>query len=254
MFFIIMKVLFKFLKYGFKYLKIVFLVLRDVFLPKVCLRCDKLSENILCDECVKSKSYCKAKRFCRKCGKNGAFEHGFCNECYGQKRNYRLLRTIVRYNEITKDLIHLFKYDQRLDCADYIINDIITNFPYKRISFDYITCVPNHYFSFVKKGYHHTEYLAHGIEKKLNIPFKYFVKRVGFAYSQTHMSINKRAKNIENTFKLTLNENLKDKNILLVEDVITTGSTINEICKVLSKTSANIYVLSYADARNIEEF
>ena len=95
--------------------------------------------------------------------------------------------------------------------------------------------------------------MAQGIEKKLNIPFKYFVKRVGFGFSQTHISINKRAKNVENTFILTENEDLKGKNILLIEDVITTGSTINEFCKVLSKTNANIYVLSYADARHIEE-
>ena len=237
----------------FKLLIILFKGIREIFYPNVCIRCDSLSTDMICNECSKLKLFCNTKKICYRCGINGEFRNNICKQCLDEKRYYKKCRTIVRYNSGVVDLIHMFKYNQRLDCADYIVKDIVNNFPYNKIDFNFITCVPNHYLSYIKKGFHHTEYLALQLEKELKIPFKYFVKRVGFVRSQTHVSSSLRSKNVENSFKLTESTDLSGQNILLIEDVITTGSTIKEMCKVLSNTNANIYVLAYADARHLKE-
>ena len=84
----------------------------------------------------------------------------------------------------------------------------------------------------------------------MNIPVvQNFIKRKRFTESQTTMSLKERQENIEGAFQAKRNLELNGKNILLVDDVITTGSTIGECGKVLIKAGANkVYAISVAIA------
>lgn len=219
-----------------------------------CLFCEnKITDGIICNKCEKLKEYINHNHYCIKCGSNipKNTECSFCNDFF----NYKYIRTIVKYDTIIRPIIFGLKYQKKLECSDYILEDILNNFPkeYRNVKFDYVTCVPTHLYRYINRGYNHTEYLSKIISKQLNIPFMNFVKRTKYVKSQTHIQHFKRYINIKDSF-LYFNElNIQNKNILVIEDVITTGSTLKEYIKELSKSKANIYVLIYADARHVQD-
>jgi ComF family protein len=101
-----------------------------------------------------------------------------------------------------------------------------------------------------ERGYNQSFYICKGLSRELNIPLKnHFIKRKRFTQSQTTMDFEERQKNIRNAFKIRNGLGLKGKNILLVDDVITTGSTISECGRVLLECGVNkVYAASVAIA------
>lgn len=247
MFFSIMKLFYLLYKYIKSILNNIFLY----FSVPYCIFCDKkIDDGIICKECEKLKEYINKSYYCYRCGSNieRNSDCAFCNDFY----NYKYIRTIVKYDTIIRPIIIGLKYEKKLECSDYIIKDILDHIPkeYENVKFDYITCVPTHYFRYIFRGYKHTEYLSKKLSNILNIPFKNFIKRSKYVKSQTQIKHIKRYTNVKNSFELNSSFDLKNKNILVLEDVITTGSTLKEYIRELSKTKANIYILVYADARH----
>ncbi|MBQ0105673.1 MAG: ComF family protein, partial [Armatimonadetes bacterium] len=156
---------------------------------------------------------------------------------------------------ISRHIILNFKYSKVFECGDFIVSDILNHFPelYKRIEFDYITCVPTHFIKFAIRGYNHTQYISKKLSAELGIPFRKLVSRTRYVKSQTKVPHSRRSENIKNSFRLCVKENLENKNILLFEDVITSGNTIKEITAELSAAKANVFVLAYADARHPQQ-
>lgn len=229
-------------------------ILKNILYPPLCVLCEKpISDGILCSLCKEKTEYTDTYNHCLKCGieKSRYTECDFC----AANNDYSKIRTIVKYNKNIKKVILDFKYNRRLDCGDYIVNDILEHFPfeYNYVVFDYITCIPTHFLRFANKGYNHMGYISDKIGKIFNIPVIYPVRRRKYTKNQTKTEYSKRNINILDSFESNCKYDLKNKNILLIEDVITTGSTIKEYTKVLKKTQANIYILSYADARHLNE-
>lgn len=233
-------------------LKQIYIVLRNLLFPSFCIYCkEPLKKGIICDNCLNKIQMTSDSECCNKCGLAKESELDYCWFCKKQ-HNFKKLRTIVKYNDNIRDIILSFKYHKRFDCGDFIIEEIIKFFPieYSYIKFDFITCIPSHYLRFAIREYNHMAYITKSISKKLNIPYIQLVKKSKYTKSQTTFDYKKRKTNVKNSFKIICKDNLKDKNILLIEDVVTTGSTIEEFINALSVTKANIYVLSYADARH----
>lgn len=115
---------------------------------------------------------------------------------------------------------------------------------------DCIVPVPLHWRRRLKRHYNQCDYVAKGISKKTGIPiFKDVVKRVTNNVSQTKMVHTNRKQNVEGIFKLVDAEKIRGKHILLVDDVLTTGSTIASCAKELAKAeNVRISVLALAVA------
>ena len=111
---------------------------------------------------------------------------------------------------------------------------------------DLIVPVPLHHLKKAERGYNQSYYIARGISKSTNIKIEEnILKRIRFTQSQTKMNLEERRLNIENAFKVRKIL----RNILIVDDVITTGATVNECGKVLKKAGANeVYAASVAIA------
>lgn len=119
-------------------------------------------------------------------------------------------------------------------------------------NFDYIIPVPLHKTKVRERGYNQSEFIAKGISEKLNIPLlANAISRMRYTKSQTKLNLKQRAENMKNAFKLNIDkkELIRDKNIIVLDDVITTGATINECVQILKDAGANkIFALSLAMA------
>ena len=132
-------------------------------------------------------------------------------------------------------LIHLLKYNRYLTFAEYFAYSISKRI--KSYDYDWITAVPLNAVRYRERGYNQSALIAKSVAERLSVPFKeYILQRTKNTISQTSLKREERKRNVKNAFRL--GTAVEGKRILLVDDVITTGSTLNECAKVLKKNNA----------------
>ena len=94
------------------------------------------------------------------------------------------------------------------------------------------------------RGYNQSVELAREFCKLAQLPYVDYATRETNNPSQTELSLKERKENVKDIFKLT-NQAIKDKNILIIDDIYTTGATVNELAKLLKRANAkSVYVLT----------
>lgn len=109
----------------------------------------------------------------------------------------------------------------------------------ENMDFDYITYVPMHKRKFNQRGYNQAELLAIDLGKLLNIPCADVLIKIKDNKEQHTCPKKERNQNVKGVYEKINPENIKGKNILIVDDIITTGCTLGECCKVLNKNGAS---------------
>lgn len=218
-------------------------------------------------------------RQCTICGKRlAAHERGLCVGCmfdlqpsefadghHGNKleRIFWHKIPIVRaaaylvydHEKSQRKIILDLKYHNRPKLARHIapllLNELKTTGFLDEI--DLIMPVPIPMLRKIKRGYNQSQQLAKAISRHTGIPVDNLtVRRKNYTKSQTKVSIGKRAPNIKHTFVVTSGRKLDHKHILIVDDVITTGSTILAMAKTLCNAyNVKISVLSLAVSTNL---
>jgi ComF family protein len=154
-------------------------------------------------------------------------------------------------------VIHYLKYKGffrlGLFLGNYYGNEYVKIFP--RINkYDIICPVPLYKTKVRERGYNQSEYICSGINKVLNISqLNSLVLRIRHTQSQTNLKYFERLSNVKNAFQINpeYKNTLKGKKILLVDDVITTGATINEVIKVFrNENVSEISAMTIASACN----
>jgi ComF family protein len=148
--------------------------------------------------------------------------------------------------------IHALKYDKKFPVGIFLGKILAAEFKLNQINwnFDLIIPIPLHQLKKAERGYNQAYYIAKGIGSTLKVRVSdRSVKRIKYTESQTTMNINEREENISGAFKVKWKNSVRGKNILLLDDVITTGATISECGKMLLESGANkIYAASIAIA------
>ncbi|MBQ8430971.1 MAG: ComF family protein [Clostridia bacterium] len=171
---------------------------------------------------------------------------GVCLNCKKNNYHFNYAQSVFSYKDNVAKIIQNLKYNS----AKYLA-DPLGEFLYKKLielnwKIDLITFVPLHTKRIKKRGYNQAEILADQLSRKSGIEIKNILERDKNTPSQTSLKVKERAKNMENAFKL-IDNNIKDLNVLIIDDVFTTGATVNEIAKVLKNAKAkNVYVLTLA--------
>lgn len=171
--------------------------------------------------------YCKS-RINRATIENGSLSYGF-------------------YGGIVKSLILKFKYESDFTAGYLLSRLLVEMIEEKEIYADVICYVPMTKKSEKKRGFNQCEVIARHIGYHMNIPVSNCIKKIKNTKEQKTLTKEERVKNLMGAFKVSRIEDIKNKNVILIDDVMTTGATINECKDVLKKSGANkITVLTIA--------
>ncbi|MBF0752284.1 MULTISPECIES: ComF family protein [unclassified Pasteurella] len=204
-----------------------------------CVLCQsplKLGANGLCSRCRRQ---IPQYTYCGRCGAPLQYVAGYCGNCYRHAFIWDRLVVIGRYDEPLSHLIHRFKFQKKfwLDrtLARLLLLELYEARRIYGLTFPQaIIPVPLHHLRQWQRGYNQSDLLAKVLSRWLNIPcLSHIVKRVKNTPTQRGLSATARRRNLNNAFKITLSSPFPYKRIALVDDVITTGSTLNEIATLL---------------------
>lgn len=224
----------------------------DLLFPIECLCCGKAGQY-LCNDCL-SKIPLNHHFICPFCGHSSFLG----NVCFGCRQSASLDGTWLASdykNEILKDSIKAFKYHYVVNLAvplSQLLIGFLKNIQNQQpinFDFDLIIPVPLHYRKQLLRGFNQSELLANPISKEFNLPVvATALKRWRFTHSQMKLKEKKRLKNVVGAFKVVDKKKLLvGKKILLVDDVLTTATTLNECAKVLKAAGAkSVWALALA--------
>lgn len=202
--------------------------LLNIFWPCKCVNCGKYG-NYLCQNCF------------------SLVEINFSPHCPIKELYFLdgLYFGTPYENKIVKELIRIFKYNYvkelSLPLSSFIISHFkVINKQAKDFS-DFILCpVPLHKSKLKKRGFNQSEEIANHLSAYLNIPIKNFLIKTKNTLPQTALDRLKRKANVYSAFSVNplLEKDINNSNILLVDDVFTTGATIDECARILKQKGA----------------
>ncbi len=149
--------------------------------------------------------------------------------------------SVFYYDDITRFSILRLKYYNQSQYAKVFAKMMYNKLEKFDIDkYDYIVAVPMYIKKKKKRGYDQAELIAQELSKLCKIPFeKNNLIRIKNTLPQSKVSFEDRAKNVKDVFKVINKGNIKDKNILLIDDIYTTGNTINYCAIELKAAGAN---------------
>jgi len=209
----------------------------EVLYPKTCCFCGRISTKELCDECEKQVTYISEPR-CMRCGKPVRYdEQEFCYDCQKQKFHYEQGKNIWLHKGPVSWSIYQFKYHNRRIYGEFYARELhrlYGNF-LRQWGIDLIIPVPLHWRRRRKRGYNQAEVLARHLGRLSGIPVDTeTVVRKQDTKPQKQLSDKERKKNLQEAFVVT-RQWTTPKRILLIDDIYTTGSTIDGIAKLLQE-------------------
>ncbi|MFN8674612.1 MAG: ComF family protein [Candidatus Sericytochromatia bacterium] len=213
------------------------------FIKKQCVLCSRFSKDFICIACFNQFQKLKTP-FCNIC-KGNFIENSICKECEKRIPLFENLFTLGAYNGLLKTVIYNLKYDgiKKLSnpLGKFLAEEIKNKIDLKKI--DYVTSIPVSKEKLKKRGFNQAELIALSVSKTLIKPYKQILKRHKETEAQHSLSATEREENLKSAFSLNTKKNLAGKNILIIDDIFTTGSTIQETCRVLKTYDINkIYV------------
>lgn len=226
-------------------------IIVDTLFPKTCPICDKTigRKETICNKCINKIHYIEEPK-CKKCGKQlNEEETEYCADCRVTKHIYNAGIAAFLYDDIISKSIYRFKYHNRRTYAQYYGQAIFKKYEkqIRRWDADVIIPVPVHEKKLIKRGYNQAELIARELGKCLGMDVDgCYLQRIVDTKPQKEMARNERKKNLENAFKICDNV-VKYNKIILVDDIYTTGSTIDECAQVLIEggaTTVNFISLS----------
>lgn len=233
----------------------------DLVYPNNCINCktaiiDKDYKFSLCYDCWQSIEK-NLPPFCSKCGlhlediKTGV---DLCKDCQRQELYFDKAFSVFLFDGIIKELIHKFKYSNKTMLAKVfaqMIFDFAMNFNIQLSSYDIMLPVPLHPARLREREYNQCEMLAQQLQKffPLEISTK-DVTRIKNTKSQITLDKTSRWKNVDGAFKIRNRFVFEEKNVLIVDDLITTGATASELAETLKESGAKmVSVLTIARAK-----
>jgi len=209
------------------------------------------NDYFLCNKCLASLRYIKHP--CKKCSEDLNDFTDYCRNCKDKVRNFDRVISSLVYDGVAKNLVYKFKYSGQKYIADcisvFMLNKIKSSDILNKI--DLVLPVPLSEERFKSRGFNQAEILSLKISRELNIEHNSSVlKRVKATPTQTNLNKVERAENLLNAFEVADSSLIKGKTILVIDDIITTGATLDEISKVLkNKGAKSVYGLTFCHTK-----
>lgn len=226
--------------------------------PRACTCCSNVlspDEQQICESCKQSLFHLK-QPICQICGSPVKKDNPGCVRCHNCPHDsiqFERSRALLDYNDSNvRQMIHTFKFEYFHGMAEDLSQFLVEGFNqyFQDENIDFIVPVPLH-----KRRQRHREFnqsylLAKHLSDEIHIPINDdLVIRNRWTKPQTQLTRNERQSNIRGAFSVIDPDTVQNQTILIIDDVVTTGSTVNELSAVLKQNgAARILVLSLARA------
>ncbi|MCR5553252.1 MAG: ComF family protein [bacterium] len=204
----------------------------------------------LCDDCLAKLIFHNGKT-CRFCGTNIKEKELVCERCKSTHYNFDSAISVCDYNELSAYLIKSFKFDGNYYVGETIAKLMAKYFKVRKIKADYLTFVPLGEDRLKDRGFNQSQVLAELLSTELNIPCIDLLRKVKETPKQSLLSMKERFENLKDAFVVKEKANLKGKTIILIDDVFTTGTTLNE-CSLIVKKLKPEKIIAFTFAKTIK--
>jgi len=200
---------------------------RDLWL---CARCEALFETV-------------AAPICNTCGMPTENPVEKCSTCYGKNLYFEQNRAAFTYDALMRDMMHELKFRNKKYVAQGLGRlwaKILQKSSDSLNITDYILVpLPMHKKKQRERGFNQAEILATELSKTLKIPTEHILERILDTPPQSGLHPQLRAENVEGVFNVRPNFNPKGKSYILIDDIYTTGASLNECARTLKNAGAH---------------
>jgi ComF family protein len=219
--------------------------LGSLFYPSTCVVCSGTVEGVeyLCANCLGRAPRIVAP-FCAKCSEPffGAITQTFrCANCEHRTLHFDAAVAAYRSRGLVRKLVHDFKYGRqrhlRYPLAEWL-GETLHDARLRSRSFDMIVPVPLHAARERERGFNQATLIAELIATRLSLPLRPVLERIRYTTTQTAYDRAERIENLQDAFRLRKNRDVRGLRVLLIDDVLTTGSTLSECALVLKAAGA----------------
>jgi ComF family protein len=218
----------------------------DWIFPPICGGCGSPGAR-WCSECAQATKEIEPP-ICPICGNRNPTNTP-CQRCQSSRPFYTSLRAYTVFTGPIREAIHRLKYQHDISLGEALARPMITSMRKLNWPLDVITSVPLGLVRFKERGYNQATLLARPIALSINVPFSVHVlSRTRETRTQVGLTVNERQENMADAFRAK-SELVQGKNILVVDDVATSGATFNACAKtLLNEGASKVYCFSLARA------
>jgi ComF family protein len=199
--------------------------------------------DYLCADCQSRAPRINAP-FCAKCSEPffGAITQTFsCANCEHRTLHFDAAVAAYRSRGLVRQLVHDFKYGRqrhlRHPLAEWL-GETMLDARLRDRRFDLIVPVPLHAARERERGFNQATLLAELLAARLRLPLRPVLERIRYTTTQTAYDRAERMENLQDAFRLRKNRDVRQLRVLLIDDVLTTGSTLSECARVLKAAGA----------------
>lgn len=207
--------------------------------PDRCPVCDRmLRDTWICPACAKKIQYI-TQPFCYSCGKQlDRQEQEYCLDCSRKKHAYRQGRAVFRYQGPVRGMLYRYKYSNRRDYTEFFAREAVRLYGdwVRRLGIDLVVPVPLSKKRSRVRGYNQADLFGKRFAELCGLDYDaQKLIRIRNTAPQKQLSVQERKNNLKNAFKINGNV-VNLKRILLIDDIYTTGSTIDAAALVLKQS------------------
>ncbi len=220
-------------------------IIADYLFPSDCAACGKpiaAFDGGLCGDCLDEIK--EPVDACPRCG--GQVRGGTCVICSDRAWYPDRCFAAAEYSGAMKALVKNYKFQKRRKLYRKIATILQTAVSSASLEVDTVTAVPMSRAKIRKRGFNQSELVAREVARNLGWQYRMLLKEVGAAGTQKDLNVLDRFLNVRGRYEYS-GENLCGARILLIDDVFTTGATINECARLLKGAGADkVYAVAFA--------
>ena len=219
-------------------------VVLDAALPPLCPACRRpvADDGGLCPGCWSQLSFITSP-YCERLGIPFAYDPGpgvLSMQAIADPPAYQRARAAVRYDDIARTLVHALKYGDRLDLAPTLGRWMVQAGAPLLTEADALVPVPLHWRRLWWRRFNQSAALAEVVAARVNLPVAHVLARVKATRQQVGLTASERALNVQGAFRVpeAARADVKGRRLVIVDDVLTSGATIDACSRVLLRAGA----------------